>query len=95
MAYGTIGAFNEGVAAGEGQRLEAALEPSRRRYTHVRPRTTLAHGNAAVRLIGAGADAQLLVVGRDHRRVPGGRLGPVTHSAIHHIGCPVAIVPCD
>lgn len=94
MAYGTIGAFNEDVAAKEGQRLEAALEPWRHRYPQVSLRTTLAHGNAAVRLIDAGADAQLVVVGRHHRRVPVGRLGPVTHAAIHHIGCPVAIVPC-
>jgi nucleotide-binding universal stress UspA family protein len=95
MAYGTFGAFDEDEATKEGQRLEATLVPWRRRYPQVRLRTTLARGNASVRLVDAGADAQLLVVGRHHRRLPMGRLGPVTSAAIHHIGCPVAVVPCD
>lgn len=95
MAYGTIGAFNEDAAAKERQLLETVLEPWRRRYPQVRLQTTLAHGNAAVRLTDAGAHAQLLVVGRHHRRTPMGHLGPVTHAAIHHVGCPVAVIPCD
>ncbi|MGW4898558.1 universal stress protein [Kitasatospora sp. NPDC004240] len=34
------------------------------------------------------------MVGRRSRHAPvGARLGPVTHAAIHHVRCPVAVVP--
>ena len=28
-----------------------------------------------------------------HRTATGPRTGPVAHAAIHHVGCPVAVVP--
>ncbi|WP_308216795.1 universal stress protein [Streptomyces fragilis] len=42
------------------------------------------------------SDAGLLVVGRretGHR--VGARIGSVAHAALHHAGCPVAVVPHD
>ncbi|WP_413751987.1 universal stress protein [Streptomyces sp. R-74717] len=45
-------------------------------------------------LIGAAADAELLVVGA--RRAGGHhglRLGPVNHAVLHYAPCPVAVVP--
>ncbi|MFJ9846630.1 universal stress protein [Kitasatospora sp. NPDC101155] len=38
--------------------------------------------------------ARLLVVGRRTRWLPlGAHLGPVAHAVIHHVRCPVAVVP--
>ncbi|MFE4580035.1 universal stress protein, partial [Streptomyces chartreusis] len=38
--------------------------------------------------------ASLLVVGRRTTERPAGpRTGPVTHAAVQHVGCPVAVVP--
>ncbi|MFD7402341.1 universal stress protein [Streptomyces sp. NPDC059866] len=45
-------------------------------------------------LVWAATGASLLVVGhRTADRPVGPRTGPVTHTAIHHVGCPVAVVP--
>ncbi|WP_229819889.1 universal stress protein [Streptomyces abikoensis] len=53
-----------------------------------------AAGGAVLRVVEAGKDAQLLVVGRRmHRPAFGAHIGPVTHAAVHHTGCPVAVVP--
>ncbi|MFF4398923.1 universal stress protein [Streptomyces sp. NPDC001480] len=44
----------------------------------------------------AARDAGLLVVGRrgiEHQ--VGVHTGPVTHAALHHVGCAVAVVPHD
>jgi nucleotide-binding universal stress UspA family protein len=54
---------------------------------------------SAAGLVRAAEGAGLLVVGRraaHHDGVPaGGRLGPVAHAALHHVRCPVAVVPHD
>ncbi|HET6861050.1 MAG TPA: universal stress protein [Streptomyces sp.] len=73
--------------------LAAAVAPWRSKYPHTPVTERLAHGPAAHTLRKAGAGASLLVVGR-----PGGphrRLGSTLHSVIHHIQCPVVVVPHD
>ncbi|MDH6229006.1 MULTISPECIES: universal stress protein [Streptomyces] len=55
---------------------------------------SVTEGRAAAALLAAARDAGLLVVGRresGHRI--GTQLGPVAHAALHHAGCPVAVVP--
>ncbi|MFJ2740805.1 universal stress protein [Streptomyces sp. NPDC087440] len=49
------------------------------------------HGLAGHHLLKASADASLLVVGRPAEAGP--RLGPTAHSVIHHVLCPVVVVP--
>ncbi|MEV6291424.1 universal stress protein [Streptomyces sp. NPDC051896] len=51
-------------------------------------------GHARQVLIGASADADLLVVGARRREGHHGlRLGRVAHAVLHHAVCPVAVVP--
>ncbi|WP_406340654.1 universal stress protein [Streptomyces sp. NBC_00648] len=49
------------------------------------------HGRAGHHLLLASTRAGLLVIGR--RTGMGDHLGPVAHSVIHHVLCPVAVVP--
>ena len=57
---------------------------------------SIALESPAKAVVQAAEGAGLLVVGRRrHHRVPAPRLGPVTHAAIHHARCPVAVVPHD
>ncbi|MFJ3037227.1 universal stress protein [Streptomyces tendae] len=72
----------------------AVLRPWREKYPAVPVTETVTEGRAAVVLVRAAQDAGLLVVGRrglDHR--VGVFTGPVTHAVLHHVGCPVAVVP--
>lgn len=74
--------------------LSDALRPWREKYPRVRVATDLMLLHAAEALLNASRDADLLVVGR--RTDPGapeGRLGPVAHAVLHHVRCPVAVVP--
>ncbi|SDN43866.1 universal stress protein [Actinacidiphila guanduensis] len=94
VAFGTVGAPEDELAAAEAAGLDAAVDPWRRRYPAVPITTTLARGHAAIRLVDAATGARLLVVGRRHRGPRAApRLGPVAHAAIHHTPSPVAIVP--
>ncbi|NBM15739.1 universal stress protein [Streptomyces sp. GC420] len=53
-------------------------------------------GTAAQVLLAAAAHSRLVVVGKRRHSAPfGGRLGPVAHAALHHLPCPVAVVPHD
>lgn len=55
---------------------------------------TVAEGRASTALVRAASAASLLVVGHrltDRPTLP--RTGPVTHAAIQHVRCPVAVVP--
>ena len=82
----------EPVVRDEQQRaLTAVLRPWRDKYPGLRVTDHLVSGRAAHRLLMAADDASLVVVG--HRASAGPRLGPVTHSVIHHATCPVAVVP--
>ncbi|MGV9560412.1 universal stress protein [Streptomyces sp. NPDC003522] len=85
----------EALVAEEGA-VAAVLRPWREKYPTVRVTGTVREGRAAVVLAHAAKDAGLLVVGRrasGHRL--GARTGPVAHAALHHAGCPVAVVPHD
>ncbi|MFF8941558.1 universal stress protein [Streptomyces sp. NPDC014864] len=74
--------------------LTAVLQVWREKYPDVEVRQTVVEDRPAGALMRAATGAGLLVVG--HRLVErpvGPRTGPVTHAAIHHVGCPVAVVP--
>ncbi|GAA1544128.1 universal stress protein [Streptomyces albidochromogenes] len=71
--------------------LSAVLQPWGAKYPDVDVTGQLVEGRAAHRLLMAADRASLVIVG--HRDSAGARLGPVTHSAIHHAPCPVAVVP--
>ncbi|MCX5205789.1 universal stress protein [Streptomyces sp. NBC_00237] len=64
-------------------------------WEHKFPGTTVVqkevHGTAGHHLLKASADASLLVVGRPAEAGP--HLGPTAHSVIHHVQCPVVVVP--
>lgn len=72
----------------------AALRPWREKFPEVAVVENVTEGRAADKLISASAGAALVVVGRRIRASrPGTRIGPVTHAALHHAPCPVAVVP--
>ena len=71
--------------------LAAVLHPWRERFPEVSVTERLAEERAAHCLLLAAENASLVVVG--HRAAAGTRIGPVTHAMIHHVACPVAVVP--
>ncbi|MFE2645676.1 universal stress protein [Streptomyces nigra] len=74
--------------------LTAVLSQWRDKYPEVEVAETVTEGRARSVLVRAATGASLLVVGRRMTERPAGpRIGPVTHAAIHHAGCPVAVVP--
>ncbi|MGW7263271.1 universal stress protein [Streptomyces sp. NPDC054842] len=82
--------------ADEERTVTAVLRPWREKYPAVSVTETVTEGRAAVVLVKAAQGAGLLVVGRrgiDHQA--GVFTGPVTHAVLHHVGCPVAVVPHD
>ncbi|MFF3687222.1 universal stress protein [Streptomyces sp. NPDC002187] len=81
------------LAAERQQALASALRPWRDKHAEVPLRVRLVAGRAAHQLLKAATRASLLVVG--HRDGACTRLGPVTQAAVHHVACPVAIVPHD
>ncbi|MEU9044919.1 MULTISPECIES: universal stress protein [unclassified Kitasatospora] len=95
MSYGAIGGLEGEVSADERADLAEALESWRARHPEVAVRADLVRGKPTVELVDAAATARLLVVGRRTHRMPRlhHHLGPVAHAAIHHVHCPVAVVP--
>lgn len=76
--------------------LTAVLQVWREKYPEVRVVETVTEGRAASVLVRAASGASLLVAGRRMTGRPTlPRTGPVAHAAIHHVGCPVAVVPHD
>ena len=74
--------------------LSGVLQVWREKYPGVEVAETVVEGRARSALLRAASGAGLLVVGRHLTDRPAGpRIGPVTHTAIHHVGCPVAVVP--
>jgi nucleotide-binding universal stress UspA family protein len=72
----------------------AALRPWCAKFPEVAVAETVVEGRAAGALVDASVDASLVVVGRRIRDArPGPHTGPVTHAVLHHVGCPVAVVP--
>ncbi|MFF7725491.1 universal stress protein [Streptomyces sp. NPDC008001] len=78
----------------ERKQLAEALLPWREKYPQVAVAEHAEVGSAAEVLLTHGARASLIVVGR---RIPGPGdlplIGSVTHAALHHARCPVAVVP--
>lgn len=94
MAFDAISGTEKDLSAVESAQLADALVPWRARHPQVEVVSALERGNAADVVVGASATAGLVVLGRRGRRLPlGPHLGPVAHAAIHHVRCPVAIVP--
>lgn len=76
--------------------VEAALRPWRDKAPEQPVTETVTMGRAASSVPAAASRAGLVVVGRRIRRSPVGvHIGPVTHAVIHHVRCPVAVVPHD
>ncbi|MFI7413380.1 universal stress protein [Streptomyces sp. NPDC049627] len=74
--------------------LTAVLQVWRDKYPEIEVVETVTEGRPQSVLVRAASGASLLVVGRRTTDRPTGpRTGPVTHAAIHHVGCPVAVVP--
>ncbi|MFF1546450.1 universal stress protein [Streptomyces sp. NPDC058291] len=74
--------------------LTKALRPWREKYPQVDSADTICHETPAKAVVHTADGAALLVVGRRaHRHDVGPHLGHVTHAAIHHGRCPVAVVP--
>ncbi|WP_030166734.1 universal stress protein [Streptomyces sp. NRRL S-813] len=74
--------------------LSAVLQVWREKYPEVEVVETVVREKPSTALVRASSGASLLVVGRGPAESPAGpRTGPVTHAAIHHVGCPVAVVP--
>ncbi|MBT2420167.1 universal stress protein [Streptomyces sp. ISL-22] len=87
---------DEDAEAEERVRLAQALAPWRERFPGVPVTGHVATGPAAQVLLTASARGCLTVVGR--RRHPSRltwKLGPVSHAALHHVPCPIAVVPHD
>ncbi|NGO47319.1 universal stress protein [Streptomyces ureilyticus] len=95
LGPGEIGLMNDPQRAEEWQGfLSAVLQVWRDKYPEIEVAETVAEGRAQSVLVRAATGASLLVVGhRIAERLLGPRTGPVTHAAIHHAGCPVAVVP--
>ncbi|MFI8193725.1 universal stress protein [Streptomyces sp. NPDC085946] len=89
-------AGEDGGEAEERTLLAAALAPWREKFPEVPVVADAAVGPAARVLLSASARSRLTVVGR--RRLTSRltwKLGPVAHAALHHLPCPVAVVPHD
>ncbi|MEK2477411.1 MULTISPECIES: universal stress protein [Streptomyces] len=88
-------AAHEATAEAE-RELAEALDPWCARFPDVPVQRTVLPDSPARAVVEAAPGAGLLVVGRrHHRRVPAPRIGPVVHAAVHHVTCPVAVVPQD
>jgi nucleotide-binding universal stress UspA family protein len=76
------------------QALAALLGPWREKYPTVKVREQVANDHPVQQLLHATTDSCLLVIGRRIRPARlGTHTGPVAHAAMHHVRCPVAIVP--
>ncbi|MDH6514802.1 nucleotide-binding universal stress UspA family protein [Streptomyces sp. SAI-135] len=87
---------DEGYEVDEQARLAAAVAPWREKFPAVAVTYEVSRGTAAQVLLAASAHSALTVVGRQRHPSPlSWKLGPVAHAALHHVSCPVAVVPHD
>ncbi|MFJ2564381.1 universal stress protein [Streptomyces sp. NPDC088770] len=95
LGPGDIGLINDPEQAEEWRGfLSAVLKAWREKYPNTEVLETVVEGGASTVLVRAASAASLLVVGRrlsGRPAVP--RIGPVTHAAVHHVRCPLAVVP--
>ncbi|MFI2186303.1 universal stress protein [Streptomyces sioyaensis] len=76
--------------------LRDAIRPWCERFPEVLVQQTVLPESPTRALVQTVFGAALLVVGRRlHRPLLAPRVGPVAHAAIHHVACPVAVVPHD
>ncbi|MEN8654244.1 universal stress protein [Streptomyces sp. 21So2-11] len=80
-------------AEGKEHRLAAVLASWQHKFPDTQVTGELVRGLAGRQLLKAATGASLLVVGR--RTSAGPHLGSTAHSVIHHVTCPVAVVPHD
>ncbi|GAA3816418.1 universal stress protein [Streptomyces phyllanthi] len=74
--------------------LDAVLGPWRAKFPSVEVHELVEEGRPAQQLLQATRDAGLPAVGRRIRPARiGAHTGPVAHAVMHHVRCPVAIVP--
>ncbi|MDC0765357.1 universal stress protein [Streptomyces sp. HD] len=84
------------LRTGAERALDAVLGPWLEKYPGVEVTKLVEEGRPAPHLLQAARDAGLLVVGRRIRPARiGTHTGPVAHAVMHHVRCPVAIVPHD
>ncbi|WP_316528585.1 universal stress protein [Kitasatospora brasiliensis] len=94
MALEAMGGVAGALSSVERARFAELVDPWRERHPEVTVTSDLVRGSASVALVDAAEGARLLVVGRRIRRtLVGAHLGPVAHAAVHHVRCPVALVP--
>ncbi|MFD7811947.1 universal stress protein [Streptomyces sp. NPDC059785] len=95
LGAGDIGLVDGPRQAGEWLGfLEAVLEVWREKYPDVEVAPTVVADRPATAVARAASGAGLLVVGRRRPEDPHSpRLGLVTHAAVRHADCPVAVVP--
>ncbi|MGQ4481616.1 universal stress protein [Streptomyces sp. SAS_276] len=88
------GAKNTSAQDEAERELARVLGPWRGKFPTVEVHERVANDHAAHLIQGAAADAGLLVVGRRNRPAKvGTHTGRVDHAVMHHVRCPVAIVP--
>ncbi|UKY47932.1 universal stress protein [Streptomyces inhibens] len=76
--------------------LRETVRPWRERFPDVPVRLTVLPESPTRAMVQTVPGAALLAVGRRrHRPFLAPRVGPVAHAAIHHVTCPVAVVPHD
>ncbi|MER6976500.1 universal stress protein [Streptomyces carpinensis] len=97
LGPGDIGLVSEPRRAEEWQEfLSAVLKAWRDKYPETEVVETVVEGKASTALVRAASAASVLVVGRRMSERPTvARIGPVTQAAVHHVGCPLAVVPHD
>ncbi|MFC8272718.1 universal stress protein [Streptomyces sp. NPDC057271] len=78
------------------KQLGQVLRPWREKFPGLEPADAVRLESPAEAVVRAAEGAELLVVGRrKHLPALAPRLGPVAHAALHHVRCPVAVVPHD
>ncbi|MFL5998797.1 MAG: universal stress protein [Streptomyces sp.] len=94
VPWGVDHAVTEGMTRDAQQELSKAIHHWREKYPQVDAAHAIRLETPAKAVVHAAEGAALLVVGRrTHRHDMAPHLGHVTHAAIHHGRCPVAVVP--
>ncbi|MGW6316528.1 universal stress protein [Streptomyces sp. NPDC055099] len=76
--------------------LASVLDPWREKFPTVDVRAQVLYGRPTQEVVQAARDAGLLILGRQVRPgMAGNHAGRITHTAIHHVSCPVAVIAHD
>ncbi|WP_336053957.1 universal stress protein [Streptomyces sp. CA2R101] len=94
--WGVAPGVAEEVTAEAEEELRESLRPWCARFPEVPVEVTVLPESPTRAMVQTVPGAELLVVGRRRHHPPlAPRVGPVAHAAIHHVACPVAVVPHD